>query len=353
MNTSEAPRPVMPRTTFVGASAGTGVSGPRQRFAPATLVGARAAAALVEGARGSILAAFSGAAYIQIGEGPLLWISGPGGVPHGRALLAAVAIEWTLTGEPVRVENGVLNVGQRLRIGLRGAPVWRAPAWSEALPGAGPGTLAVLGEVARGLVANEVGWAGNSGEDESAVIGSGRPDARILRRLAERSALPWRLICQALQNPSGADFGNHLDQIANAALGLGPGLTPSGDDFMGGLLFALELASRAGITPPGMGLHDAGARLFPLSEGRTTPISQAFLADYARGEGPEPLHRLAAAVLVGDPGEGLVAARRLVTIGQTTGWATFTGLVVGLTMTLGLAMATDRTEAREGAPGWS
>ena len=69
-------------------------------------------------------------------------------------------------------------------------------------------------------------------------------------------------------------------------IGLGPGLTPAGDDFVGGAMIALRA----------FGDHKAADRIagwaLPLARERTNRISRAHLECAAQGEGHEALHDL-------------------------------------------------------------
>jgi len=71
----------------------------------------------------------------------------------------------------------------------------------------------------------------------------------------------------------------------DALIGLGPGLTPSGDDFLGGILVTLH---HLGI-PDVAG--DLAREVLARAEQRTNGISHAHLAAAANGEGLEPLIR--------------------------------------------------------------
>jgi hypothetical protein len=106
---------------------------------------------------------------------------------------------------------------------------------------------------------------------------------------------------------------------ARALIGLGEGLTPSGDDFVGGLLFAVYHLRAA---YPNMFHWEQRAidDLLDYARARTNVISYALVRDHARGQSVEPLHDWIAAMLgVDEPGDiaGLVA--RLIGIGSTTG----------------------------------
>src|ERR671936_1328628 len=77
--------------------------------------------------------------------------------------------------------------------------------------------------------------------------------------------------------------GNALDEEAQTLIGLGPGLTPSGDDYLGGVLIALH---QLGRQAQARGLWRWLEPRLP----RTSAISGAHLAAAAAGEGHEALH---------------------------------------------------------------
>lgn len=124
-----------------------------------------------------------------------------------------------------------------------------------------------------------------------------------------------------------------LRRVLDAGLrliGLGPGLTPSGDDFMGGLLFA---AYHRAACQADSALWDARAVAHFLRQARpgTNTISFTMLSDLAYGAGPEPLHRLSNALIKDAPTDIIQpAVRALTCIGHTSGWDMLTGLLAGM-----------------------
>ncbi|MFH1609727.1 MAG: DUF2877 domain-containing protein, partial [Candidatus Bipolaricaulota bacterium] len=110
-------------------------------------------------------------------------------------------------------------------------------------------------------------------------------------------------------------------------VGLGPGFTPAGDDYLGGLLFTLHH------------MHRASADLPPWDEGlvagflaATRPLtgwaSHAILSDLACGHGPGPLHDLMASVLNPAPASELaVCVDRLCRIGHSSGRDVLAGVL--------------------------
>jgi hypothetical protein len=109
--------------------------------------------------------------------------------------------------------------------------------------------------------------------------------------------------------------GNALADEAQQLIGLGPGLTPSGDDYLGGMLVALRLSGRA------MQAEGLWRWLQPRLKDRTSAISAAHLAAAAAGEAHETLHQFL---------NGSLDFDRLSAIGHTSGWDALAGVVAVL-----------------------
>jgi hypothetical protein len=115
-------------------------------------------------------------------------------------------------------------------------------------------------------------------------------------------------------------------------IGLGPGLTPSGDDFLGGLLFAARSLHQA-HPEDFQWKEDAVLELLGWAKTRTHPISHAIFSDLALGHGPEPLHNLIDGLLEGrDLVPIMDAAFRLTAIGHSSGWDMLAGAMTGMLM---------------------
>ncbi len=117
--------------------------------------------------------------------------------------------------------------------------------------------------------------------------------------------------------------------MARGLIGLGEGLTPSGDDFAGGMLFALRRirAAYPGKLP---GDDEPFARLLEGSRHETNAISFALLEDLAAGEGADPLHGLVASLLEGKPEETVACLPRVLAIGHNSGHDLLAGVLTGM-----------------------
>jgi Protein of unknown function (DUF2877) len=115
-----------------------------------------------------------------------------------------------------------------------------------------------------------------------------------------------------------------LEGAAAVLAGLGPGLTPSGDDVLGGVLFARRA----------VGGSEVEARLAAVAESvRTNTIARAFLRWAARGQALSPVHELVEAAVRGDPDAAGSAARALAAVGESSGADFALGLRWGIMIT--------------------
>lgn len=109
--------------------------------------------------------------------------------------------------------------------------------------------------------------------------------------------------------------------------GLGPGLTPSGDDALAGLVLGLR-AGRGTLPRP------LQAAIALAVVGRTTDLAAARVQHAAAGHADEAVHNLLAA-LVSGPAENLDrATRALLAYGHSSGADTLVGLLAGLTLSM-------------------
>jgi len=185
------------------------------------------------------------------------------------------------------------SIGERFALSLEGAQSW-APA--ALAPDATPEVKA-LRAAARGRVPSE-GLGGLVVDAHNALSGHAQPALDAIDR--------WLV-------------GNALDDDAQALIGLGPGLTPSGDDYLGGVLIALH---QLGRKPQAQGLW----RWLEPRLVRTSAISGAHLAAAAAGEGHEALHRCLDALCTRAPDWTAVLAA-LDGVGHCSGWDSLAGVV--------------------------
>lgn len=115
-------------------------------------------------------------------------------------------------------------------------------------------------------------------------------------------------------------------QSARKMIGLGPGVTPSGDDILIGFLAGLwNLAGRHG--PQLSFIHSFGSALMQIAA-QTNEISRTYLYHAAQGQFSSSLSNLAEAIARGRAVEG--PAQVAMRVGHSSGMDSVTGLLVGL-----------------------
>ena len=125
----------------------------------------------------------------------------------------------------------------------------------------------------------------------------------------------------------------HLSLIAEGAnqlAGLGPGLTPAGDDLLVGWLAGLYLQGLPGAGALAVELIAATARP------RTTRLSATWLY-HARGEFSAPWHEWGMALNKGDPSQILAAGQEILRRGATSGH----DAMLGFLLVCGVAIRVD------------
>ncbi|MBI4637597.1 MAG: DUF2877 domain-containing protein [Candidatus Rokubacteria bacterium] len=264
-----------------------------------TAIGCKAHAALRAAASPArVLSALSESIYLTAGD-EIVWLGRVGALLHPRAILTASPLPGP--DEPLRFDLDGTRPWKPSRLNLGGPGV-------HALAG---GCRALLGAI------ESVG-----APDGLGTLLVGRIPPFPLDRAPERAA--------ALARACGADDARAAAEAARALLGLGPGLTPSGDDYVGGALFARAVLGGAGACD-GAGWRRAAAAVLGRAREATHPISAALLGDLADGEGHAPLHELTTALASEAPLEAAVeAARRLTRIGHSSGWDMLAGFTAGI-----------------------
>ncbi len=117
-------------------------------------------------------------------------------------------------------------------------------------------------------------------------------------------------------------------EAARRLIGLGPGLTPSGDDVLVGIEAALHALARPSAGFLALASGDV--------EGRTTALAATLLRHAGAGEFAERLHTLLAALL-GSEDEAIPAAiDRAVAWGATSGTDCLLGVLIGLDAAVGV-----------------
>lgn len=118
--------------------------------------------------------------------------------------------------------------------------------------------------------------------------------------------------------------------LADKLIGLGPGLTPSGDDILSGIMASgvyLGLAFRELCSY----VMEMNTAIVNRLRGRTNLISLNFLMDASRGEIYRPAKELIGEILCSPKGENLFSlANVMMGIGSTSGRDILEGILIGI-----------------------
>lgn len=287
-------------------------------------IGSRANAQLHESGRmWTVLASVRGAIYMEDAEGDLLWIAASQAALHPRAiLLRDLPAVRPIAGSSCSIEDCRVLLGEETVIETSGARVWLPKSLGMNRPPE-PGLTKragdaieqialkapVRGVVARTALSNEP--EGSRGARPSLGTGIGAVVQRAIAPLCRVSA--------------GCAVPVALRE-ANGLVGLGEGLTPSGDDLLGGFLFTLRTLDSALSGRLGIDWHHVEVWLQRIEE-RTNRISFSILADHAHGEASAVLSEFVHAVLEGSPQEDLVELGMAVArVGHSSGWDVLAGV---------------------------
>lgn len=241
-----------------------------------------------------VLAALSESIYLTAGD-TIVWLGRSDAPLHPRAMLAREPL--AASGDVVTIDGGA-------------ARRWAPPTTT--------GSASSLVAGARTLV-RRIGDLGTP--DGFGALLAGATPPFPLDGAAPRA--------DALRRACASDDPRAAVEAATALLGLGPGLTPSGDDYVGGAFFARAQLARLGACD-GRAWAGAAAEVLTRAGARTHPISVALLGDMLEGHGHAPLHELGSALAEGaDLDVARDAARRLARIGHSSGWDMLAGFVAG------------------------
>lgn len=280
-------------------------------------IGPFAARALRASEQGAVVAVFERSVYARFGEqsicigGAELW-DGPlnavcaGSPPAGFSSLAL--------GDRICLARPISTAADcRVTIDVSHADAWwpARPVKNDLVAGFPPGFRNRLRD---GLEAVIRALPQPPADGLGGLLGGvGTPLARAVGSSAEHIAAVIR-----------GEAAPARERIA-PLLGLGPGLTPSGDDYLGGVLIALHAVGR-----------DAEAeRIWSVIQyvtpSATNDISAAHLVAAAQGFGSAPLHALLTAIIGGERDQRLAdLAAAVIRIGHTSGWDALAGAFMAI-----------------------
>jgi len=239
-----------------------------------TQLGAGAAQALSAGSSGHVVVASSRATYIRTQHG-LAALTPPGTYPGPLHALLSRPIPRFAAGTPIHVDRACVAIGDQLLLNLVDAEDWRGY-----MP------------------------------QESALAAARLGAAEAAASVATRSSLfsePW---AGATTGWTSAVAAGDLELLASLVGGVGPGLTPSGDDVLAGTLLVARLLWGVSAVP----------RLVRCAAGgRSSDLAVAFLFWAAQGQSLGPVHELFRAAVERRPADALECAQLVGEVGASSG----------------------------------
>jgi len=224
-------------------------------------------------------------------------------------------------GESVRVDADLLTFGKELKIFLNGADVWRPrhgvkkPIDIELVKS----NLSLVKELAGWRIE---GFGQLVRQTENMIYGAQFNDGQLNQ--VSRSGLPHiRYLVSAVRSED-----LKLARLsAKNLVGLGPGLSPSGDDLLAGFMAGLRWTVNS--FNGNVNRVDKINRTIAHVAGGTTMLGKQLLIRAAVGEVNEAVEGLLEAILACQVEEVRAATEKVLAIGETSGVDSIVGILLG------------------------
>ncbi len=285
-----------------------------------------------EPAIGRVLALLRNALYLECDDGRIICIvDGEIDGPLTLRVADLTPLRSALTSHP-----GVTFKATREALYIEGVPpiVWAdTPCWSPQLPsevGSASERLRASHTLTR--LIEDIGKSEGCAPFIAQLVGawSVATHAMPLQDVPP-DALLSRFI-RSFNKAHNAMLRGDYEETANALvalIGLGPGLTPSGDDLVAGVVAALVWQARLGCVP-GELVQRLTEAISAVASSRTNRISARLLWHACEGVLYAPAMDLGAVLLSGNIDDLVSSATRLFSIGNTTGIDLAAGLLMGI-----------------------
>jgi len=224
-------------------------------------------------------------------------------------------------GERIRVDEDLLKFGKELTISLNRADIWRPkhgvekPIDIELVKS----NLSLLKELASWR--NE-GFGQLVLQVEDVISGAPCNDRQLNQ--VSRSGLPN---IKSLVSAVRSEDLELVRQSAKNLVGLGPGLSPSGDDLLAGFMAGLRWTVNS-FNGNVDRVDEINRTIAHVAEG-TTMLGKQLLIRAAAGEVNEAVEGLLEAILAGQIEEVRTATEKVLAIGETSGVDSIVGILLG------------------------
>jgi hypothetical protein len=265
------------------------------------------------GLTGRVLANYDHACNLVTSEGEIIALVSPaiGNGPLNMVVEENAALDQVEPEWPAAFSDGQIALGDSLVVLLDEAQLWRPEVnWvylTTQQRRLGDNLAALCSWLSQNCVTTGLLSLVLDGEKE---LGDGSHSLHD-RAFMAMARTGIKGLQQALQDGDRLSIG----KSAAALAGLGPGLTPAGDDYLVGLMAGLRVWPGPGELSPQEACHI----IFEATEGRTTLLSRAFLHSAKEGLFGEDWHELLAELSRGEATGIQRAARRIMSSGATSG----------------------------------
>jgi len=298
-----------------------------QRYVNAIFIGPAALKILKEDAVGEVHSIFERAFNILI-AGELVGISGKDVFKGPFNITTDIDSNTSMRSlvrkdAKVSVAGNLLRVGDGLTISLNGAEVWRLKQ--------GVTKASDIKSVKRNLsLAKRLAGGRKEGlgqlvlHVERIISGTIIDDPKLNQ--VSRVALPHIMALVSAVKSGDLEL---VRQSAKNLVGLGPGLSPSADDMLAGLMAGLrwEVNSFGGNVDR---VDEVNRTIVDHAAEDTTLLSQQLLKHSALGEVNEAVESLLEAILAGEAEGVKTATEKVLAAGETSGVDTIVGILLGL-----------------------
>ncbi|WHY67637.1 DUF2877 domain-containing protein [Neobacillus sp. SuZ13] len=212
--------------------------------------------------------------------------------------------------DAVYVKNNVLHISNKLAIFTN-----QADKWFSILPEYPANTENINRNLKR--MVEYIDIHGKAGGMKEKVVGQSPFEAEMSKLLEERT----KLLLEGLLNNRMTSALHH----AVSLIGLGPGLTPSGDDYLVGLFMIINLRNSPFY------LHQSFCEeVLQNAKNLTNEISYMALKKASIGQVRESVIHLIYSILYGEEEDLFLTLNKVLTIGSSSGTDLALGLVCGL-----------------------
>jgi hypothetical protein len=281
------------------------------------------------GFHGIVLARVSGAIFLLGEQDEVIWITDSCSPMHIRNIQISTPLPDLAANTPFFTKDNTVQIGDSISLDVSSGLFWLSPRVEqvERVSVSRLNHKMMQFTPFLSIAPKPRGFGVFIGENFRILKENAYSDQRIFSdAILDRAASS---IYEILLSLRSGRVDSVFEQFPSL-IGLGLGLTPSGDDFLGGLLFTLH--SLAAFYPEIIHLQQSKLKTFiSLTKSQTNLISWTLLKDLSWGNGLEPVHLLVNQLFAEEPSQDLFDILcRLTAIGHSTGWDLLTGILVGL-----------------------